>query len=116
MSVPFNLKKLIKRMDRMKKIIIGALILSTAVFAIQSEDQYKHCVVCHGKQGELVAIKSSPKLSSLSEEELSMRLKKILDGSTSLSKNYVGMHRTKLKNLAPEDTEKFAKYIVELKK
>jgi cytochrome c553 len=71
--------------------------------------------VCHGKQGELVAIKSSPQLSSLGVEELSMRLKKILDGSTSLSKNYVAMHKTKLKGLAPEDTDKFAKYIVELR-
>jgi cytochrome c553 len=100
----------------MKKIILIGVMVSTALFAVQSEDQYKHCVVCHGKQGELVAIKRSPQLSSLSAEELSMRLKKILDGSTSLSKNYVAMHRTKLKNLAPEETDKFAKYIVDLKK
>lgn len=109
------LKKFEKRIDEMKKILLLAAIVSTALFAINSEDQYKHCVVCHGKQGELVAIKKSPQLSSLGVEELSMRLKNILDGSTSMSKNYVAMHRTKLKNLAPEDTDKFAKYVVELK-
>jgi cytochrome c553 len=101
--------------DEMKKIILSVVIVSTALFAMPSEDQYKHCVVCHGKQGELVAIKSSPQLSSLGVEELSMRLKNILDSSTSLSKNYVAMHKTKLKNLAPEDMDKFAKYIVELR-
>lgn len=99
----------------MKKIILSVVLVSTALFAVQSEDLYKHCMVCHGKHGELVAIKSSPQLSSLGAEELSMRLKKILDGSTSLSKNYVGMHTLKLKNLAPEDTDQFAKYIVDLK-
>jgi cytochrome c553 len=103
-------------MEKMKKIIFLAALVASSLFAIESEDQYKHCVVCHGKQGELVAIKSSPQLSLLSQEELSLRLKKILDGSTALSKNYVAMHKTKLKNLPPEETDKFAKYIVDLKK
>jgi cytochrome c553 len=103
-------------MDKMKNLILVAALVASSLFAIESEDQYKHCVVCHGKQGELVAIKSSPQLSSLGEEELSLRLKKILDGSSEMSKNYVAMHRTKLKNLAPDETDKFAKYIVDLKK
>jgi cytochrome c553 len=103
-------------MDKMKKTVLLALMLSTAVFAVQSEELYKHCVVCHGKQGELVAIKNSPQLSSLSEEELSSRLKKIVDGSTPISKNYFAMHTLKLKNLAPQEMDIFAKYIVDLKK
>lgn len=103
-------------MDKMKKTVLWALLLSTTVFAVQSEDLYKHCAVCHGKQGELIAIKSSPQLSSLSEEELSTKLKKIIDGSTSISKNYLAMHTLKLKNLTPQEADIFAKYIVDLKK
>lgn len=99
----------------MKNILFLVVLVSTALFAIESEDQYKHCIVCHGKQGELIAIKSSPQLASLSEGDLSLRLKKILDGSTTLSTNYLAMHRIKLKNLAPTETDKFARYIIGLK-
>jgi cytochrome c len=108
--------KLIKRMDVMRKVILSVAMIATSLFAVESAELYKHCVVCHGKQGELVAIKSSPQLSSLSEEELSLRLKNILDGSTQLSKKYVTMHKIKLQRLTPEKTDELAKYIVNLKK
>lgn len=100
----------------MKKFIFLAIIAFSALFGVESEELFKHCVVCHGKQGELVAIKSSPRLSSLGVEELSTRLTKILDGSTLMSKKYVAMHKIKLKRLAPEKTDEFAEYVVGLKK
>ena len=100
----------------MKKIILLAALVSTASFALESEKLYKHCVVCHGEEGDRRAIKRSPQLSLMSEDELSLSLKKILDGSTSLYKNYVVMNKIKLKSLNPEDTGKFAKYIKNLKK
>ena len=68
------------------------------------------------RKGDRKAIKRSPQLSLLSKEELSLSLKKILDGSTSLYKNYVAMHKVKLKNLVPQNTDEFAEYIVNLKK
>ena len=99
-----------------KKVILLAALVWTASFALESEKLYKHCVVCHGEKGDRKAIKSSPQLSLLSEDELSLSLKKILDGSTPLYKNYVAMHKIKLKHLAPNDTDEFAKYIINLKK
>jgi len=99
----------------MKKIILSVAMIATSLFAVESAELFKHCVVCHGKQGELVAIKSSPKLSSLDKEELSLRLKKILDGSTLLSKKYVTMHKIKLQRLTPDKTDDLAEYIVNLK-
>ena len=99
-----------------KKLVLLVALISTASYAIESEKLYKHCVVCHGKNGDREAIKRSPQLSLLTKEELSLSLKKILDGSTSLYKNYVAMHKVKLKNLASQDTDEFAKYIVNLKK
>ena len=99
-----------------KKVILLAALVSTASFALESEKLYKHCVVCHGVEGDSRAIKRSPQLSLLSEDELALSLKKILDGSTSLYKNYVVLHKIKLKSLSPEDTGEFAKYIINLKK
>ncbi|MDD2906079.1 MAG: c-type cytochrome [Sulfurimonas sp.] len=98
----------------MKKIVLIFALGLLSLGAVESEKLYKHCVVCHGKQGELVAIKSSPKLASLGQAELSARLKKVLDGSTSLSQNYLAMHQVKMKNLTPQETDAFAKYITEL--
>ena len=99
-----------------KKIILIGLVSSSCLLAIESENLYKFCVQCHGKHADKVAVKQSPRLSSLGEEELSVRLKKILDGSSSLSKKFITMHKIKLKYLTPGQTDEFAKYIIELKK
>ena len=105
-----------QKVGMVKKVILLVALLSTSSYALESEKLYKHCVVCHGENGDRTAIKRSPKLSLLSEEDLSLRLTKILDGSTPLYRNYVAIHKIKLKHLSPEDTDAFAKYIVNLKK
>jgi len=99
-----------------KKMILIGILASTSLLAVESEDLYRMCVQCHGMEGDKVAVKRSPRLSTLSENELSLRLKKILDGSSSMSKKFVTMHQIKLKYLAAEKTDEFAKYILNLKK
>jgi len=104
------------RFGVIEKVILSAALVCTSSFALESEKLYKHCVVCHGEKGDRKAIKRSPQLSLLTKGELSLSLKKILDGSTPLYRNYVAMHKVKLKHLNPEDTDAFASYIVSLKK
>ncbi|MDD2791162.1 MAG: hypothetical protein PHU40_10920 [Sulfurimonas sp.] len=99
----------------MKKLLLFITFGLVSLSAVESETLYKECVVCHGKHAELMAIQRSPILASLSEEDLSLRLKNILDGSTSLSKSYLGMHKAKLHMLKDEETDAFAKYIIDLK-
>ena len=97
----------------MKKLLL--LFSSISLLAFDGAKMYKSCVVCHGKQGELVAVKTSPKLASLSQEDLASKLRSIQDGSTTLSKNFLHMHKIKLKNLDENGMQKFAKYIVTLR-
>lgn len=104
------------KLSMVKKVILLVALVCTSSFALESEKLYQHCVVCHGEQGDRRAIKRSPQLSLMTQEELSLSLKKILDGSTTLYKNYVVMHKIKLKSLSAEDTDVFAKYIIDLKK
>jgi len=92
-------------------LVLGTLGLS----AVEGEVVYKKCAMCHGKQGEKVALQSSPRLNTLNEEELSGKLKALLNGSSSVDKRYVGMHKAKLKGVREEDTPAIAKYILSLK-
>ena len=99
----------------MKKLLLTLVLSSVSLLAFESANAYKSCVVCHGKHGGLVAVKTSPKLASLSEADLAKRLMSIKNGSTTISKNFLPMHKIKLKNLEEGNVQEFAKYIVNLK-
>lgn len=100
----------------MKKLLPVLLFGCASLLAFDSARVFKPCMFCHGKQGELVAVKSSPVLASLSEDELATRLLNIKKGSTDMSPKFVKMHEVKLKYLKEENVQEFAKYIVSLKK
>jgi len=98
----------------MKKIVFLLMLSSLALMAFDAKKSYKQCAMCHGKKGEKVAMKSSPKLNSLSQEQLTSSLKSLLDGSSTVSSKYLGLHKKKLKKVKLEDVETFARYISDL--
>ncbi|WP_372999269.1 hypothetical protein [Sulfurimonas sp.] len=100
----------------MKKML-GLLVLSSlTLLAFESEEVYKNCIMCHGKKADKKAISSSVKLALLSQESLAEKLKNIIDDSSSMSKIYTKMHKTKLKDIQSENgVRKFANYIIGLK-
>ena len=63
-----------QRFGVLKKVILLIAITSTSSFVIESEKLYKHCVVCHGEKGNRKAIKRSPQLSLLKENELNTNI------------------------------------------
>ena len=83
----------------MKKSLFFLLMCTLTLSALDNAKVYKQCTMCHGKYGEKVAMKSSPKLSSLEVNDLASRMRVIADGSSSMSKKYLGMHQSKLKKL-----------------
>lgn len=87
---------------------------SLALLAFDGKSVYKQCAVCHGKQGEKVALKASPQLNTLSEEHLAARIKALLDGSSTISSKYLGMHQKKLKDVGADDAALLAQYILTL--
>jgi len=99
----------------MKKVVILLIVSSLTLIAFDGEKVYKQCAMCHGKKAEKVAVKSSPILNILSEEELSMKLSKLVDGSSNISSQYLGMHKSKLKGVNKEDIPEMSKYILNLK-
>lgn len=99
----------------MKRTVFFLMMSSIALFAFDADKVYKKCAMCHGKSGEKVALKTSPKLNELSEEELKTALSSMLDGSSSISARYLGMHQSKLKGVEMEDVEKMTEYISSLK-
>lgn len=100
----------------MKKIVGILIVGSISLSAFQSDKVYQNCVMCHGKKGEKKALDSSTQLTSMSEEVLFSKLKNIIDGSSSVSKMYASMHRTKLKTVCgDEDIAKLANYIFNLR-
>ena len=99
----------------MKKSLLLLMMCSLVLSATDSSKVYKQCAMCHGKKGEKVAMKTSPKLNSLSQEQLTTSLKALLDGSSTVSSKYLGLHKKKLKKVKPEDVELFAQYISDLK-
>ena len=98
----------------MTKIVLILLVSSLALMAFDGKKVYKQCAMCHGKKGEKVAMKSSPKLNTLSQEQLVTSLKTLLDGSSTVSSKYLGLHKKKLKKVQPKDVETFARYISDL--
>ena len=99
----------------MKKIVLLLMMSSLALMAFDAKSAYKQCAMCHGKKGEKIAMKTSPKLNSLSQEELETSLTMLLDGSSSVSKKYLGLHKKKLKKVTADDTGALAQYILDLK-
>ena len=99
----------------MKKSLLILMMCSSVLSAVDSAKVYKQCAMCHGKKGEKVAMKSSPKLNTLAQEELSTSLKALIDGTSTVSSKYLGMHKKKLKKVTLDDTGVFAQYILDLK-
>ena len=99
----------------MKKSLLLLMLCSLVLSATDSAKVYKQCAMCHGKKGEKIAMKTSPRLNSLSQKQLTISLKALLDGSSSVSSKYLGLHKKKLKKVQPEDVEMFAEYISGLK-
>ena len=99
----------------MRKIVLILMMSSLALMAFDGKKAYKQCAMCHGKKGEKVAMKSSPKLNALSQEQLVTSIKALLDASSTVSSKYLGVHQKKLKKVKPEDVETFAEYISGLK-
>jgi len=99
----------------MKKSLVLVMLCTLTLSALDNAKVYKQCTMCHGKHGEKVAMKSSPKLSSLEVNDLASRMKMIADGSSSMSKKYRGMHQSKLKKVGITEIDALAAFIVELK-
>lgn len=99
----------------MKKTVLVLLAVSLTLSAFEPEGVYKKCAMCHGKRGEKVALKMSPQLNTLSEGRLSSALAAMLDGSSSVSSQYLGMHQAKLKGVSEEDVAALSNYILNLK-
>ena len=99
----------------MKKIVILMTMGALALSAFDSAAVYKKCAMCHGKKGEKVALKTSPKLNTLSEEQITAGITALLDGSSKVSSRYLGMHQAKLKGVKTDDASMLAQYILTLK-
>ncbi|MEN8147225.1 MAG: c-type cytochrome [Campylobacterota bacterium] len=99
----------------MRKTVLLLMAGSLALSAFDGASAYKKCAMCHGKKGEKVALKTSPVLNTLSEDQLTTSVKAIIDGSSRVSKKYLGMHQKKLKGVGIDDAQKLADHIVKLK-
>ena len=99
----------------MKKIVLLLMMSSLALMAFDSAKVYKQCAMCHGKKGEKIAMKSSPKLNTLTHEQLVTSLKALMDGTSSVLSKYLEMHQKKLKKVQTADVDTFADYISALK-
>ncbi|QOY55315.1 c-type cytochrome [Candidatus Sulfurimonas marisnigri] len=100
----------------MKKIVGLIIASSLSLLAVESNEVFKSCVMCHGSKGEKKALNSSTQLITMSEEVLFSKLKNIVDGSSSMSKMYIKMHRTKLRTVCgDEDIATLSNYIFKLK-
>ena len=99
----------------MRKIVSLLIMSSLTLIAFDGEQAYKQCAMCHGKKAEKAALNTSPVLNRLSEEDLSIKLNKLLDGSCKMSGAYIAMHKAKLKGVNKEDIAEMSKYILNLK-
>ena len=98
----------------MIKIVLILVMSSLALMAFDGKKAYKQCAMCHGKKGEKVAMKSSPKLNALSQDQLVISIKALLNGSSTVSSKYLGLHKKKLKKVKLVDVDTFARYISDL--
>jgi cytochrome c553 len=101
----------------MKKILVLLALGSLALMAVDNAKAYQNCVMCHGKKGEKIALNSSPQLASLTQEKLRNSIGAIIDGTSKISKRYLSMHQTKLKDVSQreDETQAFSEYIFNLK-
>lgn len=101
----------------MKKIAVLLIVGSMALLAFDGEKSYKHCMMCHGKDGQKTAMKGAFKLSSSSEKELTGKLNGIVDGSSEIPKSFFNLHQAKFKlsGITAENSPEMAKYILGLK-
>lgn len=99
----------------MKKIVSLLMVSSLTLIAFDVAKVYKQCAMCHGKKAEKVAVNSSVVLNSLSEEELKLKLYELLDGSSNMTPQFIGLHKAKLKGVLEEDVIVFSKFILNLK-
>ena len=99
----------------MKKIVLILLLSSISLMAFDAPKVYKKCIMCHGKKGEKVALKSSPIINALSVNTLTQRLNGLLDGSSTIGVKYIKMHQSKLKGVSVAQTQLLAQYITALK-
>lgn len=56
-----------------------------------------------------------PWLNTLTQDQLRISLKVFMDGTSTVSSKYLGMHKKKLKKVTADDTGTFAQYILGLK-
>ncbi len=99
----------------MKKIVLLLTLGALALSAFDGASIYKKCAMCHGKKGEKIALKTSPKLNTLSEEQMTTSIRAFLDGTSKVSSRYLGMHQAKLKGVDADDAAALAQHILTLK-
>jgi len=99
----------------MKKLVLILLLSGISLMAFDAPKVYKKCMMCHGKKGEKVALKSSPVINALSVDTLTQRLNGLLDGSSTISSKYIKMHQSKLKGVSAAESQALAAYITALK-
>ena len=99
----------------MKKVVLLLMMSSLTLMAFDAKSTYKQCAMCHGKKAEKVAMKTSPKLNTFTQEQLVLSIVGLKDGSSSVSSKYLGVHKKKLKKVEADNVEAFAAYILGLK-
>jgi len=99
----------------MKKTVSLLLASAVTLSAFDAEGVYKKCAMCHGNHGEKVALNTSPKLNSLDQTQLETAIKAMLEGSSTISSRYLGMHQAKLKGVRTDDVPALSEYILTLK-
>ena len=82
----------------MKKTLILLMLCSVVLSAFEGEKAYKSCAMCHGKDAKRRAHKKSAVIASFSEEELTRRLQALIDGSSTMPRQFLNLHKTKLKS------------------
>ncbi len=99
----------------MKKSVLLLLAASLTLSAFDAEGVYKKCAMCHGKKGEKIALNTSPQLNTLDQVQLETAIGQMLDGSSTISSRYLGMHQAKLKGVREDDVAALSSYILNLK-
>ncbi len=99
----------------MKKAVVLLVMGTMVLSAFDGTSAYKKCAMCHGKKGEKVALKTSPKLNTLSEEQITASIRAFLDGTSNVSSRYLAMHQAKLKDVNADDAAALAQHILTLK-
>lgn len=93
------------------KTILSTLVVSSILFANNIPDIYQKCVACHGKYGELEALKRSKIIAKMSKEDFVSAMRGYRDNT------YGGLMKGMMKNqsymLSDNDIELLYKYMLE---